>query len=366
MTSLASIKNSKKRKKIKNFPTSSISPIKKTDNKLKSKNEKNRLKRRQEQKSTETQLLEVFSKKWIQTKELRELENETGLKYKRGKFSRLEEKLRAGVMRYLKYNNKTEEEFREAIVEGIRENKSALGKFCVELTQELPGRPVITVYHYLRRLYHPGNKQGSWLPEEDMHLRRLFAIHGPQWQIIAKELGRYNNSCRDRYRFIRQQYHKGPWTSDEVTRLRNAVCELTSCKKDSGKDKEGVGAWASISEMVQTRNWHQCLVKWTYSLAFWEKHSNQKVIRWTKEQDLILLNRIYDLVVEDESEIVWSRLLDESWNCWTSNRLRTRWQILKKRVNLNKGVHFNLDSLVETLINSMNSLSPDKLDSEIE
>lgn len=341
------------KKKLVNFPQDSLESERKNNN-LKNE-ERESIRRGQAEEDQE--LARMFSSKWIETKALRRLEAETGKRYKRGKFSRLEEeRVRARVQSYLKDNEMSDDAFRDALLTRAQENKSVFRNFFVQVAMELPGRPVITVYHYLRRLYHPGNKQGAWLPEEDMHLRRLFAIHGPQWQIISHELGRFNHSCRDRYRWIREQFRKGPWEQDEVDRLKQAIQDRAS---GAGGD---IGAWAWISEKVETRSWHQCLTKWTNSLCFRERHPGVRCVRWTREQDLILLNRIYDLVVEDESEIVWSRLLDDSWNDWTQNKLRIRWRLLRKRIRNEKVL--DMDTIVETLINSLANLSPDHISKE--
>lgn len=372
MTSQRTVENERMRKKLINFPQDSLRSSPQPSEVESSKDSiitstatqtiSDRNNKRKEQVEDEQELAQIFSSKWIETKALRRLEAETGKRYKRGKFSRLEEeRVRARVQSYLRENHMTDDAFRDALVTGARESKSAFRNFFVQMAMELPGRPVITVYHYLRRLYHPGNKQGAWLPEEDLHLRRLFAIHGPQWQVISQELGRFNHSCRDRYRWIREQFRKGPWQPDEIDRLRQAVQDRVR-SPPSSSENGSIGAWAWIAEKVETRSWHQCLTKWTNSLSFRERHPGVRVVRWTREQDLILLNRIYDLVVEDESEIVWGRLVDDSWNNWTPNKLRMRWRLLRKRVR-NERV-LDMDTLVETLINSLSSLTPDRVPKE--
>ena len=330
----------KKSLKITNIPPESISPNKE-------------ISKRTKPQEDDLELVELFSSKWIEVKNLKVIEAETGKSYKRGKFSKLEEQIvRNKTSQYISEHSISEENFKDAIFN--QKGRKQFKKFFVEVAKSLPnGRPVIMVYHYMRRLYHPGNKQGSWLPEEDTHLRRLFAIHGPQWEVISKEIGRFNHSCRDRYRWIRGQYSKGSWTSEEIDRLKAAV----DARKASVVDHT-LGAWAWISEQVKTRSWHQCLTKWTNSLSFKEKHPGHKCVRWTKEQDLILLNRIYDLVVEDESEIIWNRLLDESWNIWTPLRLRIRWKLLRRRVRNEKTL--DMDTIIETLINCIKILSPSK------
>jgi hypothetical protein len=295
-------------------------------------------------------LADLFSSKWIEVKKLREIERESGKCYKRGKFSALEEaKVRHQVAEYLRENHISEEEFQDGFFNGKGRDHSK--RFFVQVAMSLSGRPVITVYHYLRRLYHPGNRQGAWLPEEDMHLRRLFAVHGPQWELISKALGRYNNSCRDRYRYIRERFIKGPWQQDEIERLSAAVKE----RQRASVDKR-IGAWAWIAEQVGTRSWHQCIAKWTSSLSFRERHPGIRRVYWNDDQDLILLHRIYDQVVRHETELIWSRLIDDSWSEWTPSHLRNRWHRLRKRVRNERNLE--MDTIVETLMNSISTHLP--------
>ena len=40
-----------------------------------------------------------------------------------------------------------------------------------ELAAALPKRPVVSVFNYCRRAYHPLQKQGKWTEEQDAALR---------------------------------------------------------------------------------------------------------------------------------------------------------------------------------------------------
>lgn len=33
-------------------------------------------------------------------------------------------------------------------------------------------RPIIAVYHHVRRAFHPKKQQGKWMPEEDVVLKQ--------------------------------------------------------------------------------------------------------------------------------------------------------------------------------------------------
>jgi hypothetical protein len=51
--------------------------------------------------------------------------------------------------------------------------KIELADFFVEITKKLNnGRPVLSVYNHIRRIYHPGNYSGKWSESEDNTLKR--------------------------------------------------------------------------------------------------------------------------------------------------------------------------------------------------
>ena len=303
-------------------------------------------------------MIDLFSSKWLSVAALKQVEQATGLEYKKGKFSNAEATLiNAAVQRFLVQHEMTFDEFKELFFQ--RRGHRRLQDFFVTCAQELAGRPVIHVYHYLRRQYHPGNWQGRWSAEKDDQLKRLFVLHGPKWEVIGEQLGRFHVSCKDRYRIIRQRFNSGRWQDEEVVRLRDAILAWRSLS-----EKPDCAVWAWIAERVETRSWMQCLVKYTGSLeAHMRRNPNcesfKKPLKWTDQEDLILIHKIYDLVVEDESEIEWSRLLDESWNHWSPVCLSRRWMLLRRRVYRER--YLDMDTILETLMRSIKPLSPDKI-----
>lgn len=305
-------------------------------------------------------LVSLFSSRWMPVKELHRVEAESGVKYKRGKFSNAEaQAVNDIVQKYLAEHNLSFAEFKELFFQ--RRGHNRLHDFFLMAAQQLVGRPVIHVYHYMRRQYHPGNWHGRWSPEEDAQLKRLFAIHGPKWETIGEQLGRFHVSCKDRYRNIRQSFNTGRWSEDEVERLRAGIL---AWRREQPRD---TAVWAWIAEKVGTRSWMQCLSKYTLSL---ESHMRRnpngditiKPLQWTDQEDLTLIHKIYDLVVEDESEIVWSRLLDDDWNLWSPSCLSRRWALLRKRVNRER--YLDMDTILETLMRSIKPLSPDRVPTE--
>lgn len=294
-------------------------------------------------------LVETFSSKWHSVSALHELERTTGLTYKRGKFSNTEAKItNEAVVKFLKDQNMAFQEFNSNFFE--KRGHGRLADFFVQVAQQLNGRPVIHVYHYLRRQYHPGNYKGFWTPVEDDQLKRLFAIHGPKWEVIGDHLDRFHISCKDRYRKIRETFNAGKWTDEEVGKLRDAILAWRSERPTD------CAVWVWISEKVATRSWLQCASKWASSL---DSHLRRdptgrnihERLEWTDDDDLLLIHRIYDLAVEDESEIIWRHLNTDGLDKWSGMALSIRWSLLKKRVAGYR--QLDMDTILETLMNAL-------------
>ncbi len=77
-------------------------------------------------------------------------------------------------------------------------------------------RPVIAVYHHVRRMYDSKRHQGKWVEEEDAMLERCALAKavgkstnlgtscvtqfGQKWETISQHVGRTAADCRDRWR----------------------------------------------------------------------------------------------------------------------------------------------------------------------
>lgn len=309
-------------------------------------------------------LQELFSAKWQTVQKLRDTERESGKRYRRGKFSNAERRaVNASVDEYVSETGISREAFLDSLFNSVGRRRFA--DFFVKTAQKLSGRPVLMVYHYMKRLLHPGNRQGSWTAAEDVQLRRLFAIKGPQWVEISKEMDRFATSCRDRYRKIRADYTKGPWATDEIERLEAAVAELTRSREaaaslaeaDDPTDAPSALSWYFVSERVRTRSWMQCISKWSHLS---HRRTSAAAPRWSANNDYQLCHRLYDLGIEDESEIVWRDLLNDDpiWQQhYAPERLRNRWKMLRRRV-LNEQ-RLDMDTVLETLLVTIRPLSAD-------
>ncbi|KAJ7178978.1 hypothetical protein C8R46DRAFT_1072067 [Mycena filopes] len=135
----------------------------------------------------------LLANKWMS------LVESEGLVYKKGKFSAIESKqVNEAVENYRTTRGLSEQDLNLVIFPSEEKKKDAI--FWAEITNAVPLRPIIAVYHYVRRTYHPMKLQGKWQPEEDAKVIQAVASFGQKWEKVAKVVGRMATDCRDRYR----------------------------------------------------------------------------------------------------------------------------------------------------------------------
>lgn len=300
------------------------------------------------------ELSDLFSTRWMNVDTLHELERTSGRRFRRGRFSaREKETIRQALDEFCAAHGLSREDFTNAFFTrkergGQRYADGRFRELFLEVARRLPGRPVLLVYQCMRRMYHPGNGRGAWSAADDSELHRLFLQHGPDWETIGLAMGRYGMSVRDRYRLLRGRGATGPWSEDEVARLKTAVAEV--------RQVTGTPSWLLVSERVGTRSVPQCILKWTLLETAMRNGGGRPT--WTRSLDYYLASRLYDLAVEDESEVRWREVAAEGWPVYFGPRdLQLRWRILKKRVARPGQTLFSLDDLLETLLLGLRPLS---------
>ena len=312
---------------------------------------------------TVERMREIYGQRWLSNIKLRELELETGIPYKRGKFTDKDKALvDRFVQEYTRQNNLTTDQFNEQFFgDPSRRSRALRTKFFSQLAMTLDGRPVVTVYHHVKRSLNPGNYRGRWEAEDDEELRRLYAMHGPSWALIGRSLDRSLQACRDRYRLIQQRPQKGRWTDAETARLKAAINQVID-----RSDHQRSDTWIQIAELVGTRSASQCLTKWYECTQFAESPQGvHQRLRWSQMDDFKLVQAIYDSGAEDESEIRWREDIlrafgsDHSRHNLTSKRLRERWQVLRKRLVRRHGQ--TLSDILEDLMDYLRPLSPNSV-----
>jgi hypothetical protein len=226
--------------------------------------------------------------KWLSVTKLKELAETQGLVYKKGKFSAIEvQQVKDAIEAYASRHCLTMDQVRDDII--FSKEKGKESNFFVEITACVPLRPVIAVYHYIKRAYHPNRLQGEFTAEQDAALKDAVIRLGHKWEKVSEEVGRTASDCRDRYRnhiHNRDLRRTGAWSKEEENELTQIVTEM-----QQGKDLDSDIFWGKVSDRMQgTRNRQQCRIKWLDSLM--NRHRNEgENARWSAQDAYILVHK---------------------------------------------------------------------------
>ncbi|PBK72726.1 hypothetical protein ARMSODRAFT_953124 [Armillaria solidipes] len=273
----------------------------------------------------------MLATKWLSAGQLNQLARSQGLVYKKGKFSVIEEQqLSSAIEQYRLSKSLSEEQMYEVIFP--KDEKSKDNAFWSEITAAVPQRPIIAVYHHIRRSHHPVKQQGKWTPAEDLMLKQAVANHGQSWEKVGLDVGRRGMDCRDRYRNHIQNRElrvNGQWSKEEEEELTKIVTDLTL---KQGRDADNDVFWGVVSQrMCGKRSRQQCRIKWTDCLNPSTKNAGQKP-RWGNQDSYILVHKLDSLQIFDDSEIDWKTIPDPQWNLWSPHILQRRWLTMKRGV----------------------------------
>ncbi|KAG6854876.1 hypothetical protein C0991_012066 [Blastosporella zonata] len=285
------------------------------------------------QQATRSDHAHLLSSKWMNATKLGELARTEGLIYKKGKFSAIEEEqLETAIENFRVSRGLTEDQIQALIFPQSERTRDNI--FWCELSllaAAVPMRPIIAVYHHIRRTHHPMKKQGVWNADEDDALHKAVVDHGQAWEKISPLVGRMPADCRDRYRnhlVNRDIRVTGSWSKDEEDLLTRIVTDMTV---KQGKPIDNDIFWGRVSELMGgTRGRQQCRIKWTDNLAKDIKAGGKG--RWSPEDAYILVHKVGALNVSDDTEIDWKMLPDPVWNVWSAHHLQRRWITMKRGI----------------------------------
>ncbi|QRV87574.1 Myb-like DNA-binding domain protein [Ceratobasidium sp. AG-Ba] len=278
-----------------------------------------------------TEHADILATHWLNPAKLSELVKSQGLVYKKGKFSAIEEhQIEEALQKYGRERNLSAAEIDTIIFSKGKKAKEEYSTFWSEITRAVPQRPIIAVYHHVRRTHHPMKQQGKWTPEEDAIVIAAVAELGQKWEQISERVGRMSSDCRDRYRnhLVDQDARvTGPWTKEEEEELTRIVLELTV---ERGQQADNDVLWSEVSErMGGRRTRQQVRIKWTDALNKRVKNAGERP-RWNAQDAYILVHKVASMPVQDDTEIDWKLLPDPQWNLWSAHQLQRRWFGLKK------------------------------------
>jgi myb proto-oncogene protein len=155
------------------------------------------------------------------------------------------------------------------------------GKNWVAIAELVPGRTRIQCHRRWQSSLDPSidqaNKNVQWEEDEDTKLKNAVRTHGGRnWVAITAQIpGRTRSQCHSRWyncldpSIDRANARTGKWTSDEDTKLKDAV------RSHGGKN------WVLIAAIVPGRTKNQCCGRWKNALA-----PNRRTIR-EEERDAL-------------------------------------------------------------------------------
>ncbi|NXK92238.1 TTF1 factor, partial [Formicarius rufipectus] len=206
-------------------------------------------------------------------------------------------------------------------------------RFCEKISEGIP-RPWRLIYYRARKIFDPNNYKGRYTQEEKEKLKKYHAMHGNDWKKISELMSRSNLSVAMKFSEIKSAVNYGPWTREEIQKLKLAVKEVmkrklemedASCvssleqsNEDPWVDREKLCQqlpWTEIETKVGSRFWRQCKQKWNSILAK-KMSKGQESERETQalQNKITLIKRLYEMKVEDPNEVNWEELSEALGN----------------------------------------------------
>ncbi|WAQ84991.1 hypothetical protein PtA15_5A564 [Puccinia triticina] len=279
---------------------------------------------------------EMLATKWLDITHLNELTALFGLKFKKGIFSTAEKTTIANmIQKYCQEQRISMQQFRELLTQKKKKGEGHKVKEIVPtISDELPGRPLISVWKYIRRAYDTRCRLGPWTPEEEAALVEAHRKHGQSWTAISAAVGRSADDCRDRWKnqsSIRDVKNQNKWSQEEIEHLRQLMVKSKSIYSDP-KSLSWDGLWTWISqEMKGRRSPLQCRNKWVRTLQC-RCAKDGEIRLWTNRDTLHLAQQLKKLGLVDEVEFDWKQLLNavEGWEVYSKQYMRQKWKMIQK------------------------------------
>lgn len=151
-------------------------------------------------------------------------------------------------------------------------------------------------------------------------------MYGTKWEKIGAQLNRTSHSCRDKWRDLSVPIMPttGKWSKEEDKRLREAVLEVhNGVIPDSGI------LWSQVADKMKDagRSRSQCRFRWESLKKGFDGEDVKQF--WSPTDCLLLLQRIQESGVEDETEIVWRQIQPLGFQNRTAKDLYNKWRYLK-------------------------------------
>ncbi|XP_011824941.1 PREDICTED: transcription termination factor 1, partial [Mandrillus leucophaeus] len=191
-------------------------------------------------------------------------------------------------------------------------------------------RPWKLIYYRAKKMFDVNNYKGRYSEGDTEKLKMYHSLLGNDWKTIGEMVARSSLSVALKFSQISSQRNRGTWSKSETQKLIKAVEEVILKKMSPHELKEvdsklrenpesclsivreklykGI-SWVEVEAKVQTRNWMQCKSKWTEILT--KRMTNGRRIYCgvnALRAKVSLIERLYEINVEDTNEIDWEDL----------------------------------------------------------
>ncbi|XP_074250678.1 transcription termination factor 1 isoform X1 [Saimiri boliviensis] len=191
-------------------------------------------------------------------------------------------------------------------------------------------RPWKLIYYRAKKMFDVNNYKGRYSDRDTEKLKMYQSLLGNDWKTIGEMVARSSLSVALKFSQISSQRNRGAWSKSETQKLIKAVEEVI-LKKMSPQELEDVDSklqedpesclsivreklykgisWVEVEAKVKSRNWMQCKSKWTEILT--KRMTNGRRIYYGVnglQAKVNLIERLYEINVEDTNEIDWEDL----------------------------------------------------------
>ncbi|KAI0265888.1 hypothetical protein BC834DRAFT_824347, partial [Gloeopeniophorella convolvens] len=128
-----------------------------------------------------------------------------------------------------------------------------------------------------------------------------------------------------------------PWSREEEELLIRIMQDLS--QEGRGPASTRRGFWGQVSKrMDNKRSPKQCQNKWADSLEP-SLRSGVRARSWTEHDASLLVAKVAELDVDDESMVPWKELGDPAWNQWSGHLLQQKWRKMKRDLKIEDSLH---------------------------
>ncbi|XP_009002773.4 transcription termination factor 1 [Callithrix jacchus] len=191
-------------------------------------------------------------------------------------------------------------------------------------------RPWKLIYYRAKKMFDVNNYKGRYTEGDTEKLKMYQSLFGNDWKTIGEMVARSSLSVALKFSQISSQRNRGAWSKSETQKLIKAVEEVI-LKKMSPQELEDVDSklqgdpesclsivreklykgisWVEVEAKVKSRNWMQCKSKWTEILT--KRMTNGQRLYYGVnglQAKVNLIERLYEINVEDTNEIDWEDL----------------------------------------------------------